>query len=380
MKRIQSFLLLLCLSSLSFAQNTFPTTGNVGIGITSPLEKLHLVGNLKLNNGYKIISNDNFSISDGTLDRFIYSSGNYYKANTIHAFYKGTSELMRLTETGNVGIGTISPAYKLTVNTSNENHFRLENGTEAAFLRLNDDGNLNLWVHGEDDLIFTRGTGLGTESMRINSNGNVGIGTTSPSAKLEVNGNTLTNGLTSKSSIQIYSTEAGNTDRRLTINTIDSDNTYFYNIDDGSATFHTINLGGSHSLSSGVTILGNGNVGIGVSNPTNQFEVNGTIKTKKVKVSATGWPDYVFASSYDLRSLKEVESFIKENQHLPEVPSAKEVEKEGLDLGKMDATLLQKVEELTLYLIEVNKNQEKLIKEVEALKKENTELKKKINK
>jgi len=66
-------------------------------------------------------------------------------------------------------------------------------------------------------------------------------------------------------------------------------------------------------------------------------------------------PDYVFAPNYALRPLAEVERFVRQNSHLPEVPSAAEVAKDGLALGEMNATLLKKVEELTLYLIEQNK-------------------------
>jgi hypothetical protein len=70
------------------------------------------------------------------------------------------------------------------------------------------------------------------------------------------------------------------------------------------------------------------------------------------------WSDFVFDKGYKLRPLKEVESFIKTNGHLPEIPSAKEVAKEGIDLGAMDAKLLQKVEELTLYMIELKQELE----------------------
>ena len=80
----------------------------------------------------------------------------------------------------------------------------------------------------------------------------------------------------------------------------------------------------------------------------------------KVKLQATGWPDYVFGPSYRLPSLQQTEAFIKANGHLPEIPSAKQVEKEGLDLGGNQALLLKKIEELTLHLIEINKKVEKL--------------------
>jgi hypothetical protein len=104
-----------------------------------------------------------------------------------------------------------------------------------------------------------------------------------------------------------------------------------------------------------------GNVGIGVINPQSKLAVNGQIRANEVKVlSNIDVPDYVFENGYKLLSLKEVESYIGENKHLPEIPSAKEISNNGIDLGEMNMKLLKKVEELTLYQIE-------LLKRIEAL-------------
>ena len=138
------------------------------------------------------------------------------------------------------------------------------------------------------------------------------------------------------------------------------------------------NLSHVYLSSSGNSYLNGGNVGIGTSTPNEALEVNGTIRSKKVKVEAGPWPDYVFESNYELRTLNSLEQYITANKHLPEVPSAAEVEKEGIDLGNMDATLLKKVEELTLYLIEQNKKQTAILKRLDELEKENTTLKAKI--
>ena len=86
--------------------------------------------------------------------------------------------------------------------------------------------------------------------------------------------------------------------------------------------------------------------------------IDGLLCAKEVRVQRTGnqcWPDFVFAKDYKLLPLAEVEQFIAENQHLPNVPSAAEVEANGIDLGEMNAILLQKVEELTLYIIQMEK-------------------------
>jgi hypothetical protein len=107
-----------------------------------------------------------------------------------------------------------------------------------------------------------------------------------------------------------------------------------------------------------------GNIGIGTGstalNPLEKLAVNGLIHTKEVKVDLLNWPDYVFEPSYILMPLNELEQMIISEKHLPEIPSAKEVEENGVLLGEMNKKLLQKVEELTLYMIQMNKEIELL--------------------
>ena len=115
----------------------------------------------------------------------------------------------------------------------------------------------------------------------------------------------------------------------------------------------------------------NGNVGIGTSSTgSHMLAVNGSIGARQIKVEANGWSDFVFEKEYDLRTLEEVEEHINENGHLPEIPSEAEVTENGIYLGEMNAKLLQKIEELTLYLIEQNKKIQRLEQEVSALKNE----------
>lgn len=100
----------------------------------------------------------------------------------------------------------------------------------------------------------------------------------------------------------------------------------------------------------------NGNVGIGINNPDAKLSVNGNIHAKEVKVDLSfPAPDYVFKEDYKLTPLSDIQSYIKINKHLPEIPSAKEMEKNGINLSEMNMLLLKKVEELTLHLIEQNK-------------------------
>ena len=98
-----------------------------------------------------------------------------------------------------------------------------------------------------------------------------------------------------------------------------------------------------------------GRVGIGTRFPQSKLAVNGTITAKEVNVTVSGWSDFVFDSSYALKPLNEVEKSIKLHKHLEGIPTAKEVAANGVSVGEMQAKLLQKTEELTLYLIALQK-------------------------
>ncbi|MBD3322845.1 MAG: hypothetical protein GF350_17230 [Chitinivibrionales bacterium] len=129
-------------------------------------------------------------------------------------------------------------------------------------------------------------------------------------------------------------------------------------------------------------IAHDGKVAIGTTNPgdymlkvngdlgiTGKIVVNEMVKTKEVLVTQSGlWADYVFDDSYKLRPLEEVEKFIRENRHLPGIPDENQIKEKGQNVGEMQAKLLEKVEELTLYLIEQNKGLAKLKEENESLK------------
>lgn len=115
-----------------------------------------------------------------------------------------------------------------------------------------------------------------------------------------------------------------------------------------------------------LSLSGDGNVGIGATELLYKLNVNGTIRAKEVRVE-TGWADYVFDKNYHLRPLSEVEKFIKANKHLPDMPPAKEIEQNGLALGDMQTKLMQKIEELTLYLIEATKQIQELKRQVKEL-------------
>lgn len=125
-----------------------------------------------------------------------------------------------------------------------------------------------------------------------------------------------------------------------------------------------------------VYVTRDGNMGIGKKNPSDKLEVNGQIHARSVKVDLKEWADTVFEIEYDLMRLREIESYIATHGHLPEIPSAAVVLKDGIELGEMNMLLLKKVEELTLHLIKKEKQIDAIIKDVERLQQEVSSLKK----
>lgn len=217
---------------------------------------------------------------------------------------------------------------------------------------------------------------------KIESTGNIGIGTLTPTKLLDVQ-----NAFSGAGEVYIWikkSIDGTNNNREagLLIGTNAGDygnnfkivakspNAYF-----GSPTlnFDFIKPAGQGTINL-LTIKDTGNVGIGTSNPgTWKLAVNGQIRAKEIKVE-TGWSDFVFYDDYKLPTLKQVENHIKEEGHLKDIPSAKEVQKNGIFLGEMDSKLLQKIEELTLYTIQQQKEIDALKKEKEEFKSINTKL------
>jgi hypothetical protein len=204
------------------------------------------------------------------------------------------------------------------------------------------------------------------------STGNVGIGTTSPGALLDVNG--TFRGIIDNSYLGF---DAGS-DRFGLVKKYG----LFGQLAYGSTATFTISQSSGTTIAAGnaftprFTIDNSGNVGIGTTNTQGyMLAVNGTaIATAMTVKLYANWPDYVFKKDYQLPPLTEVKTYIDKNQHLPDMPSATEVASDGLNLGEMDRILTKKVEELTLYLIQLKEemnNQDRVYKEqIEELKKQ----------
>ena len=127
-----------------------------------------------------------------------------------------------------------------------------------------------------------------------------------------------------------------------------------------------LTAGSAYSPSPRMTITSSGNVGIGTTSPQHTLGVNGSIGAQSITVASTG-ADYVFDPKYKLESLFSVADYIKQNHHLPAIPSAAEMKEKGVDLGEMQTKLLAKIEELTLHMIDLEKENQELKSQIQDI-------------
>lgn len=219
---------------------------------------------------------------------------------------------------------------------------------------------------------------VSAQSVFPTNGGNVGIGTITPQEKLDVRGNILI----SNAEIPLgLNTEVGGTvplfNMSLNFREANKNNAFLgagFRIDSRAAfpLFQWLKRDtGTDTESVIMNLNANGNLGLGVISPIEKLAVNGNIRAREIKVQATDWPDYVFEEGYEVGTLEALASYIKVNKHLPEMPAAKVIEKDGLALGEMNKLLLKNLEELILHMIEMNKRIEKL--EIENRKLKNNE-------
>ncbi len=275
---------------------------------------------------------------------------------------------------GNVGIGITTPAYKFEVKNT-------RGASRIVSSVRNTAGNLIAFTYEDatnDGKFYLRRDGETTNYLMLSANGdsylnggNVGIGTSSPDTKLDITANGA-NGLVLNQDLAA----SGNSSRLFLKSSVESF-TIFNN--QGKLQFRSDAIVGNSSGTVRMVLDGNGNVGIGTTNPgTYKLAVEGKIGAHEVVVTTDGWADFVFEDDYNLMPLQELDSYIKENKHLPEIPTTEEVEQNGISVGEMNAKLLQKIEELTLYIIELNKENKEQKQINSYLKSEIEELKKLI--
>ena len=303
-------------------------------------------------------------------------NGQVVRLLTVALFAQGAAQAQNtFPATGNVGVGTTAPTYKFTLagpngimGLDNAGYFVARNAAgayEVAYIPRWTD-NATYLDYGSAGFNI-RNNGAGLTTMHMTNAGNVGIGTTSPTYRLTLAGGV--NGiLAMDNAASILARNAAGAYEAFLWPRF-SDNITYMNY--GSAGLRIRTNGSVNVIEANAA----GRVGIGTAPTANaNLTVKGSILAEQVRVRLqANWPDYVFTPAYRLAPLAEVEQYIRDNGHLPNVPSAAQVKKEGgVELGAMNAKLLEKVEELTLYLIEEKKAREK---EVAALKAELNQLK-----
>lgn len=319
-----------------------PTSANVGIGVHDPHSNLEVADQ----NGGKIT----ISTAGGSAS----SANPKYPALEFTGYQNSPKARITATEeTGN----TYASKFSISVN----------DGNSAASL---------------------------VERLSILRNGNIGIGTSAPREKLDVSGNVLAGGSNSSEGINAFAIryEDGSLNNWGSLRS--STSTYMsFGVKANGAGLGWLSSNGTLDFAKvaitldneGISFLTKSNQQVALNAPVSMNEVmkislngnallQGKLEAKELKVTLTPTADFVFAENYDLPRLEEVEKHIKEKKHLPEIASARVMEKEGVNVGEFQIKLLQKIEELTLYAIEQNKQLKDQQEKIQKLEAENSAL------
>ncbi len=321
---VGSFSFVLSMPVLVSGQNTFPSTGNVGIGTATPLAPLHI--NSAGNTGEIISSSGGIAglelrgtgpstipmITLSNPDKYLYTGIYMDKDGNLRFICPGVS--FTSTKTGLFGIGTLFPKSLLHLNTTNKDAIlRLQSNNNGAF----GSASVEFWSDPTTSPNEWRPGGI----QSFDKGGFVG------GLKFYTNGSGSDSKTSMKEAMEI-------TDGKVIIGDVDN------NLNSSSE---------SYSL----------------------FVKKG-ILTERLKVAvgnSSNWADYVFDKNYQLLNLSEVENYIQKNKHLPGIPSSEQMVENGMDVLQMNAKLLEKVEELTLYTIELNKKYAALEQKLNGLSK-----------
>ncbi len=372
-------------SGSSNTSGTISRSGDVAIGNLSSRQYLKISSsqwpeirfqspssNEKIRTGMAHIASSTYDIDEG--DFYVFTS----TVSQMPLIVRKGGNVMLNGKGGSTGIGTSSPTAKLHTktdvsgshDTNNAAIFESTGGHGIVTIRSKGSGNfaalygsLGTDIVGAIDFRHTTGdfsfwtNDLGGTSWRQrmiikNNTGFIGIGTTDPTnSKLHI----------SKSNTEPYPNE------QIRLQSVggSAPSTWRFDVIADNGMFSIVD----NSIGRRLNIDALGNIGIGTEHPDAKLTVKGDIHTQEVTVDLQGAiaPDFVFEEDYDLKTLEETEEYIQANKHLPEIPSASEMKENGFELKKMNLRLLQKVEELTLHLIEQNKEIKTLKEKVAKL-------------
>jgi general stress protein 26 len=346
--------------------------GSVGIGTSTPQRRLDVIGRMKFRSDNTNSAGFWLTGNDGTETAFFGLTDNT-STGSVGVYHAGLWRLI-VGSSGYIGMGTTTPAYPLHIVAPAGNAgLRIGAAGQTTEIALHV-SSTNYGYLGLGGNTALRGNGATS-----NFEGGVAIGTgLAPINKLEVDINSANTNYATVSAADLGLFLKNQNATNNNFNAISFGDASGYGVAHVGAIYknqstHTGNL--FFSTRSGSALLErmrideNGNVGIGTTNPGSfKLAVEGKIGAREVNVTTTTpWPDFVFETDYALPSLESLKVFINKNKHLPEIPTAQEVETNGINLGEMNTLLLKKVEELTLYMITLKEENQELKKEVQKI-------------
>ncbi|MFX1706649.1 hypothetical protein PV783_21955 [Chitinophaga sp. CC14] len=377
MKKLLPVLFVLAFTAVKAQTNVIGTTGNVGIGTLNPVSKLQVVDNYRnyfVNRLITGASEDSqgpnyillHELYTGTLLPDMHVMGKITGLRgATSAFNRkwtievNTSTAYNATKGSLISYNELVRLVTLVYNSKSYLAAEIVNSASMNFFSFTGYASGETLILVKDDNVTNVLPFVPTDAIGIQ--GNVSIGTQGSSARLDVAGGPTwtTNGWTK--SVRLYNASA--------IEFTGATRSFGLGASGGNLYFSNVNSDGTGAANYFMAADGTtGNVSIGSPSPSANYKltVEGTLGARRVKVQQGAWADYVFHPEYELPSLQQVEHFVTTEKHLEGIPSEKEVLEKGLDLGEFDQQLLKKVEELTLYIIQLNKNVERLNKQVAA--------------